>query len=74
MGLGTIRTLMDELPMRYGRAMDTNVRTGFPKKSNKKKQLSFFCNALGILSNPRHVTTDCSMPLRISQGHYGCYG
>ena len=34
MGLGTIRTLMDELRMRYGRAMDINVCTHSMEKSN----------------------------------------
>ena len=66
MGLETIRTLTDELRMRYGRATDTNVHTNFPEK--------FSHNALRILSDPWHVTTDHSMPLRISQGHYVCYG
>ena len=66
MSLGTIRTPTDELWMRYGRATDTNIRTDFPEN-----QTRFFCNALGILSDPWHVTTDPSMPLRISQGHYG---
>ena len=34
MGLQTIRTLTDELRMRYGRAMDTNVCMDFPEKSS----------------------------------------
>ena len=34
MGLRTIRTLMDEPRMRYGRAMDTKVRKDFNKHSN----------------------------------------
>ena len=34
MDLGTIRTLADELRMRYGRATNTKVRTDFTEKSN----------------------------------------
>ena len=34
MCLQTIRTLVDELQMRYGKATDTNVRTDFPEKSS----------------------------------------
>ena len=34
MGLGTIKTLADELWMRYGRATDTKVRRDFMEKSN----------------------------------------
>ena len=34
MGLRTIRTLTDELRMRYGRATDTKVRKDFTQKSN----------------------------------------
>ena len=32
MGLGTIRTLTDELRMRYGRVMDTKVHIDFTEK------------------------------------------
>ena len=38
------------------------------------QQFGLFCNVLGILSDPWHAITDLSMPLRISEGHYGCYG
>ena len=34
MGLWTIRTITDELRMRYGRATDTKVRMDFTGKSN----------------------------------------
>ena len=34
MGLWTIRTLTDELRMRYGRATDTKVAIAFTEKSN----------------------------------------
>ena len=58
MGLGTIRTLTDELQMRYSRATDTKVRM-----DRRIKQFGFFCNVLRILSDPWHVTMDHSMPL-----------
>ena len=34
MGLGTIRTLMDELRMRYGRATEGKVHMNFMEKSS----------------------------------------
>ena len=68
MGLETIKTLTDELRMRYGRAMDAKVCMDFILFFN------FFRNVLGILSDLWHVTTDHSMPLWISQAHWGCYG
>ena len=72
MGIRTIRTLTVELRMRYGRATDTKVCMDFKDKSNR---FVFFCNVLGILSSDYwRVTVDCSIPLQISQGHYGCYG
>ena len=68
MGIQTIRTLTDELRVRYGRTTDTvSVRTS----RTNQACLIFFRNGPGILPDFKHATTDHSMLLRVSQGHYG---
>ena len=66
MGLGTIKRLMDELRMRYGRATD-KLRSVLTLPKNQT--VLILRDILGILSDPWHVTTYHSMPLQISQGH-----
>ena len=65
MGIQTIRILTDELRMRYRMPRPCRL-------PGKIEQIWFFRDGLGILSDFKHAATDRSMPLRVSQGHYGC--
>ena len=64
MGIRTIRTLTDEL--RILRSIKTLRKN--------QKQVDFSEMAYGSYRIFGMPPTDCSMPLRISQGYYGCYG
>ena len=61
MGLRTIRTLVDELRMRYGRATDTKVHLNFTEKSN-----SFICS-LVCHYRSQYAATDLTRTLRMLQ-------